>query len=420
MGTEDGTPGRGGPATITPSDAWNEAIEAFAKIVGLDAEVVGTKLASLTGSKDDEGLVLLRNPADAPDADIKTAFADASVPPAKLNRAIRELRGIPAATPATASATGSAPSMMAMLPQPPDDDSLLEALKVGGVLKVGETEVTAAVRVLLAERLELDGIERRIADAIEARATNLGEPAPDIFYDLETTIGRRSYAEVLKAMGMPGNLVSAGRKKQLLMRITPIFQVMEDFQGRLTAWQEGWTSRISNPGALFAGFAAMMGGGGGANPATAALMEAPDVAPILSAAEGVIDQLNAMFAGTGIPVARALAADAIATRRFLERPEIVSAVGAGSRDEMLKTLGLAVSADLVRAERDATQYILAIMRIQKAGIQQLPGYIIALQQLGAQLPWRELTGPTNGVSPRPGRKPAASSFPGADGDRKTY
>lgn len=230
-----------------------------------------------------------------------------------------------------------------------------------------------------------------MADAIERRATDLGEPVPEIFYELETLIGRRSYAEVLRAMGMPGSLVSAARKKELLNRISGIFTLLQGFQDRLTGWQENWTSRMSNPGALFAGLAVVMGGGG-ANPAAATLMEAPDPNPILDAAAGVIDQLNAMFAGTGIPVARALAADAIATRRFLENPALVSAVGAGSRDEMLKTLGLGVSADLVRAERDVTQYILCVMRIQKLTTQQLPGFIIAVQQLGSQLPWAQLTG----------------------------
>ena len=219
-------------------------------------------------------------------------------------------------------------------------------------------------------------------------------------------------------MGMPGNLVSAARKKELLGRIGGIFQVLEGFQDRLALWQESWTARISNPGAMFAGLAAMMAGGG-TNPATAGLMEAPDTAPVVDAASGVIDQLNGMFAGTGIPVARALAADAIATRRFLERPEIIAAVGAGSREEMLKTLGIAVSADLVRAERDVTQYLLSVMRLQKVATTQLPGYIVALQQLGAQLPWSTLTG-GNGVAARPARKGGDSAFPDRADGRTRY
>jgi hypothetical protein len=111
---------------------------------------------------------------------------------------------------------------------------------------------------------------------------------------------------------------------------------------------------------------------------------------VISAQEGLIDTLNGMFGGTGKVVARAMAADALTTRKTLENPDLIGAIGASSREEMLKKLGLAVSSDIVRANRDVSQYILGVMDLGKKSTAELPAYIVALMTLGKQIPWETL------------------------------
>ncbi|MEK9152034.1 MAG: hypothetical protein AAB692_01580, partial [Patescibacteria group bacterium] len=287
------------------------------------------------------------------------------------------------------------------LPQVPDDESFLKALLEGGVLKPQAMDVVAAIRIKLADQIGVYDIEDTIMEAIEKHSGETDEPCPEVFYDLENRKASKEHAALLKALGASGRFATQRRRKELLAKLDSVWDILKDFQGQLNSWQQSWMEQASGPAALTTMMTAMMGGG----PALAAagLNQVPDTSPVIDAATGVINKLNKVFSGTGIPVARALAAEAVELRRLLEKPELPVAVGAASRDEMVKKLGLGVTADMVRTEKSLSQYTLAVLNVPTTPTDQLPMYITALKQVGATIPWDALrAGKGNGV---PGRKP---------------
>lgn len=373
---------------------WSKLITALADGLALPGPEVERRLAPLVGAPGDEAAELLADPAAAPDADLRACFEDAGIPRARLNRAIARFR----LAASGGAQPGAAPQGAALLPAAPDDEGLLASLVVGGIAKVSETDVAAALRVLLAERLGIFGIQEQLARKIEDHAVRLGEPCGPVFYRMQRELARHRHADVLAALGASRNLVSTSRKRALLDRLDPLVGRFAAYQRELTTWKDQWMERISNPGALFAGLAALMGGGSAA-PAVAsspALMEAPDPGTVKAATATLIDRVNQVFAGTGIPVARALAADAIALKRLLEDPELPGAVGASGREEMLKRLGIAVTAQGAQLERDLTRYVLAALRLPKVAADHLPAYIVAVEQLGDQIDWAALSPAASG------------------------
>lgn len=299
----------------------------------------------------------------------------------------------PASAPAPAAAPVAA-QLGQLLPSVPADEAFLAQLQVGGTAKMSKTDVMAAVRALFADRFGVYDIDDRLLEAIATRSTELDEPYPELYYEIEASKSAKKHAEVLKALKVPGRFVTESRKKQFIGKMQGLWPILVSFQGQLDAWYTGWTQKAANPAMLISAFASMAGGGA----PMPGMMEPPDTSPVLDAATGVIDQLNKLFAGPGIPVARALAADAVEYQQLLKKSELAAAIGASTPEEMLKKLDLAVTADFVRAERSAVQYVLGIMEISTVSPNQLPLYIGALKELGATIPWDRLA--SGGVAPR--------------------
>lgn len=328
------------------------------------------------------------------------------VPKIKARQFVADLVAANKPAPAPATATAVPTAMTALLPAVPDDGAFLALLQTGGVLKPQPADVMSAVRALYASRFRLFDIEDKLLGAIATRAEELEEQYPEIYYDVSKELARKAHSDVLQALGVPGKVFSEKAKNAFLGRVENIWSVLNGFQERIDAWQDSWQSKMSNPGVIFTSIAAMMGGGVAAAGATG-LTDAPDTMPVVDAATGVIDAVNKVFAGPGIPVARALAADALQLRAILERPEIVSATGASTRDEMLKKLGLSVSADVVRSERALIQYVLGVLKLPEIPVNQLPMYIVALKEIGTNIPWGSLGG-SSGRSPGNGGRSYAT------------
>jgi hypothetical protein len=109
------------------------------------------------------------------------------------------------------------------------------------------------------------------------------------------------------------------------------------------------------------------------------------------AAETVIEQINKLFAGTGIPVAKALGADALRIREVLDEPNLPALVGAASRDQMIRSLGISVGAEYVRTEHNVTRFALSVVAIPKVGSgDEELAYLSQLDQLGKTIPWGDL------------------------------
>lgn len=290
-----------------------------------------------------------------------------------------------------------------VLPALPDDQSFLEMLKVGGVLKVDRTNVIAAMRAAIASDIGLYALPDRLIQRMEAFALEQDEPVGESFYRLQKQLAERRYGEVLAALGTTGNFVSDKRKRETLERLDALlWPALRGFNTQLRAWVEAWSQGAANPAALMMAMAVSQGPRGVMPPG---MLQPPDTAVLRDEGEGVVNSINKVFAGTGIPVARALAYDALRIREVLEDPSLPSTVGAATRDQMIKMLGIDVGADYVRLEQNVSRFALAIMELPKvaAGNEEVT-YLSALYTLGVSVPWDKL-GRSLNLSPKASRAP---------------
>ncbi|MEK7545861.1 MAG: hypothetical protein AAB554_02170 [Patescibacteria group bacterium] len=317
----------------------------------------------------------------------------------------------------TPTASSAAVTMAAsLLPQVPTDESFLSNLVSGGVLKPSENDVLAAIRALNADRYGIFDIDDKILEAIATRAEEMEEPWPDLYYDVQKKLAVKAHAEVLRALGVSSKVVSQAEVKKFLGRTNEIWSQLAGFYETVDGYVTNWQTQMG-PQAMMAMMGALAGGGAvGPSPFA---VEAPDPTPLVDQARGIIDRVNKMFAGPGIPVARALAADAQQLSDVLKKPELINAIGAANRDEMLKKLGIGVGADASRTETSVLQFALCVLKLSTIETSQLPRFVLAMRQVGSTIPWSTLTtGRGNGARDRT----ADSRYPRAPGDErgKTY
>lgn len=293
----------------------------------------------------------------------------------------------PAATVTEPTVVSSA-AFDGVLPTVPDDESWLKALKTGGVLKVDQSSVTAAIRAALAKRVGLFEVPNTLATAMEAFADESEEQVDPVFYAIRRQMTRRNYADVFAAIdGLDGTFVTDKRKAQLLTRLDQyLWPAISGFNAQLRGWQDSWLQGAANPSLMMM---ALMGGGAGALPP--GIMQAPDTAVLRDTADAVKDSINKVFAGTGVQIAAALAYEAQEIKKSLEDPRLPALIGVANREQMLKKLGVAVPATYPRLETNLTKYILGVMNLedQAAGDEELR-YLGALFMLGNQIDWSQL------------------------------
>ncbi len=280
-----------------------------------------------------------------------------------------------------------------ILPSVPDDASWLSALRTGGVLKVDQSTVISAIRAALAYQVGLYEIPGKLVALMEKFAdTNEEQVDPAIYFPLREQLTRRSYGDIFSAIpGLTGNYVTEGRKKELLKRIDNLlWPAIQDFSNQLKAWQEAWMQGVANPAVLMA---SLLSGGAGGMALPPGMMQPPETGVLRDHASAVNDAVNRIFAGTGAQIAAALAYEAVEIKKSLENPRLPALVGAPNREQMLKLLGANVSATYPRLETNLTRYVLGLMQAddQPAGNEELQ-YFGALQMLGAQIDWAQLSG----------------------------
>jgi hypothetical protein len=290
--------------TLPETKLWTERVGAFAMTLGLKLDVVNEKLKALIGDPSDDKVATLADPDCTSDADLVAAFSD--VPKAMVKRGVKEFRA--AAAPPTAVQASTSPSVTntsftSLLPQVPSDDDFLAMLQIGGVAKMEPQDVMSAIRVLFASEIGVFDIDNEILAMIEQRSLTIDEPCPEIYYTLQKQIGRKAHGEVLKALGVPGTFASGPRKTAFVERMKGLWGTLTAFQQGIDSWFTSWQAKMNNP-ALLIGMFATMANGNGATPLVG-MNDAPDTQPTVDAARSVIDTLNKIFAGPGIPVARA-------------------------------------------------------------------------------------------------------------------
>jgi hypothetical protein len=324
----------------------------------------------------------------------ETDLVGAGMKKLQARKVVASLKPAPADTVASAAAVGM--SFDAVLPAVPDDGAWLMALRTGGVLKVEPSTVIAAVRSALAHRAGLYRVPDALVGLMEKFADTNEEQVPPEFYKLRKEMTRRSYAEIFEAIpGLDGNFVTEGRKKQLFQRIDEkLWPSIVGFNEQLKSWQTAWMQGAANPMMMMTAIVAASGGGVAMPPG---MMQPPDTGAVRDSADAVADAVNRVFAGTGVQIASALAYDAKQIREALDNSRLPAMVGAANRDQMLRQLGVGVSATYTRLEVNLTRYVLAILQIK-----DLPGgneelqYFGTLYMLGSQIPWDQLEGGRSG------------------------
>jgi hypothetical protein len=376
------------------SDAWTAYIKPFADSIGKSVLDVTTALKKLVGDPSDEAVSLLQNEEFTPFDEIKAELS--GVPIAKLRMAVGMLRKkvepMAVVMSGSSASTPAAIALYDILPGVPDDVSFLEMLRTGGILKVGATEVISAIRAALANRVGIYELPNELVRRMETFAETQEEPCGPEYYKLRKMITRRSYAEIFAALDIDGASITQEKKNQLLKKLDSYLWVaISGFNQQLSGWVTTWQQGMSNPGMMMTAMAAMMAGGGGAG-LPAGMMQPPLTNALRASAEGVVDKINRVFAGTGMVVARALAYDASNIKQTLENPSLPAQIGATSREQMLKTLGINVSSDYVLLEQNLTRYALSVMEFPtRVSSDREVAYLSALWNLGNAIPWDKLS-----------------------------
>jgi hypothetical protein len=356
--------------------------------VGKSADDVRNALTPVIGEGPD-ALEILADPTSVSNDDLIEALVKTGpkIPLGVFRKHLPALRGAAPAAPAPAAGAAPAALNFSILPPVPDEPSFIAALKIGGVLKVGPTDVISAVKAAHALQVGLFGLPTTLMRKMEDFALKQEEPCGPDFYELQKLLTQKRYGEILSALGVPGSFVSAGKKTEFFTRLhLKLWPALKSFNAQLTAWQQAWMSGMSNPGMMVMAMAA--GTSGGIMPP--GMMAPPDTSNLRASAEEVINEINRVFAGPGIPVARALAFDATRIMTILNKPTLPTQVGAASKDQMLKELGITVGADVVRMEQSITRYALAIMSLAEVPADAEVNYLGAMLQLGLTIPWDKL------------------------------
>lgn len=382
------------PATAAPENGvWGERIGAFAAKVGKTPKEITDALTGLVGEPSDAAVEVLSNENSVPVEDLIEVLV--GVPKALVKHNAYILRGVDPAAVAAAEAASTAGSMGTftdILPVVPDDVSFVAMLKTGGELKVGTTEIVSAMKAALAKGAKLYDLPKLLLETIEVTAEANDEPVPEVFNKVQKMITQKNYADVLAAIGYSGSFVTQARKTKLFRKLDEgLWPALVSFYKALLAWQESWQAGAANPAMMNAAMIALATGNRGAMPPT--MMQPPDTSIVQDAAETLVDKVNRVFSGTGIPVARAVAYEATQVKEILETDGLVQATGNVNKEQMLKRLGVEVTADYVRLETNICKFVLGAMNLPKvaAGETEL-NYLVAMIQLGAAIPWDKLVG----------------------------
>jgi hypothetical protein len=231
-----------------------------------------------------------------------------------------------------------------------------------------------------------------LSEKMEKFAEDCDDPVGTEFFEIRNIVIKKSYADIMHALGIEGAFVTESRKNNFLEKLeSKLWSEIINFSNQLTNWNKTWTETSNNPAVLTSTIASIVSGGN-PNLMPTGMMGPPDTAYLKDAAESVITVINKIFAGFGIPIARALAYEAQKIVTILENNKLPMMIGATSKEMMLKMLGVDVSNDYFRLERSLVQYIAAIMELPKIG----PGqneilYLSEMLKLGVSINFNQLT-----------------------------
>ncbi len=322
-------------------------------------------------------------------------FTNAGMKLAKAKRLVKDLQSTAksAAVQAVAAAETRAirSQFEGLLPVVPNDESWLDALKSGGVLKVDESSYIAAIRAALADKAGLYDVPEALARAMEKYADETEEQVDPTFYTLRKSLTRRAYGDIFAAIdGLDGTFITEKRRREFLSRVRDtLWPAIAESYSVLDGWDKAWRGSFSDPSMLVA---AISGGLSGSAVAGMSMIAPPDTGQLHDAGDTLINAINSIFRGTGVQVAAAMAYDANTIRNTLEDPRLPAMVGVKNRELMLKKIGASVSSNYVRLEQNLVKYVLGFAKHDAVTSDVEVNYFEALYQLGTQINWNELDG----------------------------
>lgn len=374
---------------------------------GLDA--VRTKLSEYGASEDTINSVINDLGVESVDDLSALEVADLTGVGMKLVKARKLIAefGSPTSVQAPTQATAaenraiSQAQFEVLLPSVPNDDSWLNALKSGGILKIDDSSYIAAIRAALADRAGLYDIPAALAKAMEAYADETEEQVDPMFFSLRKALTKRNYADIFAAIdGLDGSYITEKRRKEFLDRIRQsLWPAIIDSFRILDNWYKAWRASFADPSMLIA---ALSGGIGAVN--GMGMVTPPDTAQLHDAGDTLINSINRVFRGPGVQVAAAMAYDANTIRNILEKPGLPAMIGVKNRELMLKKIHANVSSNYIRLEQNLVKYVLGFVKHDVTSDVEVQ-YFAALWQLGNQINWEELGGRNiNGIEGMTGER----------------
>ena len=289
-----------------------------------------------------------------------------------------------------------ATDLSGLLPAIPDEGSWLEALKAGGALKISDITYISGIRAAFADRFNLKDVPKKLLKKMLDFAEDNGEPVSEEYYEIDALLTERRYASIFAAIkGPKSSSVTADRRNAFLERVNDeMWPAIFSFWKELDAYVE--MARTSHDPGIFLALVAGFAGGGGV-PAMATAL--PPTDGVHDAADSLRDAINRVFRGVGTLVASAMAYDASETSKKLANPRLPAMIGAANYEQMLKMLGVSVSANYVRQEQNMVQFVLSAVKLDEA-VGDERQYLMALWQVGRRIDWGQLGMPAASVPMR--------------------
>ena len=164
---------------------------------------------------------------------------------------------------------------------------------------------------------------------------------------------------------------------------TTLWPGLRRFNTALKGWHEQWVAQSANPGAMMNMIGALISGGQGLIPG---MVQAPDGGALRSAHSDLLTMTNRMYSGMYmVPVARAMAFDALRIVAQLNDPNLCRAAGVPNRDELLRRLRIGVTDAYARSERSIAMYTLNALELGSQTDAELPAFAAALHMLGTTI-----------------------------------
>ncbi len=275
-----------------------------------------------------------------------------------------------------------------VLPEPPNEESWLSSLRSGGVLKVGESTYLSAARAIIAAKLNVKDLIKRLCEEIEQTAVAQDEVVPQLYFDLRNRNLRRKYSEVFAVVGGASAITEAQRASTMRRIQERMVPALYRCHMAADAWLRTW---IASTGPMMGAFAVgqQIGAPIGMS-IPPAFNSMPDVAPIRDACDELRDAVNASLSGVGPAAVTAIACEYRDLQEILNNDSLPAYLGVATREQMLKKLDIGVGASLIRMERDLVRLLLAYASSDSQSPDQESSYYYACHMVGAQIPWNHL------------------------------